>query len=457
VSPFTTWSLRARLTAAATAAAALGLAVGGAVLVLALERALLGSLEDSARSDGRDVAALVDLGRLTDPVPTFGSSVVQVVDADDLVRGSTPGGDRLSPILTGDDLDDVRGGAAVELDGSRLGDPDPYLVVGVPAGPSDDPQTVLVAASLAEQQRSAQLVRTSVVLGGIVLTAALAGLTWHGIGRALRPVDELRSAAAAVTGAGGSQRLPVPPAEDEIRRLAVTLNDMLARLDAATVRQRLFVADAAHELRSPIAALRAQLEVHLAHPAAVPAEDTAREALAEVNRMARLVDDLLVLARIEGPVADRRRELVDLGALAAAVVDRQPSAAVPVSFTADGPATVEGDSDGLARVVHNLLDNAVRHAVSRVDVGVAGGPRWVVVTVGDDGPGIPEPDRERVFERFTRLDEARARDSGGTGLGLAIVREIVHAHGGTVVIGGARPGARVEVRLPAAGHSTDSA
>lgn len=448
-------SLRARLTLAATAMAAVGLGIGGLLLLIALDRALVGALDETAQRQGQDIAALVESGRPPNPLPGFGAVVAQVIDADGRVLASTPGGDRLTSIVAGDDLAAVRAGQAIELDGTRLGQPEPLRVVGVATGTPGEPQTVVVAVSLEEQQRSIRFAKIGVMTGGAVVTAALAVLSWLVIVRALRPVDRLRGGAEEITGAGGGgHRLPVPAGGDELSRLAVTLNDMLGRLDAAAARQRAFVADAAHELRSPIAALRTELEVALAHPDAVDPHDTAREALVEVERMARLVDDLLVLAHLDNPSPVRRDELISLDELAAEVADGAGvGGQVPVRVAAGSDVHTRGHRDSLSRVLRNLVDNAVRHASSQVTVSVSvTGPASARarVEVADDGAGVPAADRERIFERFTRLDDARDRDAGGSGLGLAIAREIVVAHGGTVVVEDALPGARFVVTLPAA-------
>lgn len=443
-------SLRARLTLAATLVATLGLAVVAVVMVVALERAILGSLDDSARAVGRDIAVLVDTGQLTDPLPSYGAAVAQVVDAEGRVRASTPGGDRLAPILGPEELEAARAGSSVELDGTRFGQSDPYRVVGVQAGPADDRQTVLVAMSLTGQVRAGQLVRWAAVAVAVVLTAGLAVLSWIGLGQALRPVEELRRGAEQISGTAGPGRLPVPEADDEIRRLATTLNDMLVRLDAASARQRAFIADAAHELRSPITVLRTELEVQLAHPGAADPDDTAREALIEVRRMAVLVNDLLALARLDETVRSRTSVQVDLGEVVRNAIEHLPDRGVRIRLTTSEGRFVRGDAEALTRLTRNLLDNAGRHAVSRVDVSVSNDGPDVVLSVRDDGAGVPEQDRARIFERFARLDDARGRDSGGTGLGLAIVREIVRVHGGTVRVEDANPGARFLVRLPPA-------
>lgn len=456
------WSLRVRLTAAAVLVAIVGLMLAAVLMTALLQRALLGSLDQSARSDAADIAALVDAGRLTDPLPTFGAAVAQVIAADGTVRASSPGGDRLTPIVAADDLAAVRDGAAVDIDGARLGEPDPFRVVGVEAGPPNDPQTVLVAVSRSEEQRGGELIRVGTFIGVPVLTMAMAVISWYGVGRALHPVEALRQDASAISGTVGGRRLAVPPVDDEISRLASTLNAMLARIESATHSQRMFVADAAHELRSPLAALRAELEVWQAHPDRVDVEESVRAALAEADRMQRLVTDLLALARLDDAEADGssgRRRTVRLDDLAAAVAaqyaDSPGAGAITVTFSGpamqNAPVEVYGDPDALARAISNLLDNALRHARSNVAVAVGSAGQAATLAVADDGAGIAESDRERIFDRFARLDDARARDDGGTGLGLAIVKATVEAHGGQVTVTDALPGARFVITLDRAG------
>ena len=251
----------------------------------------------------------------------------------------------------------------------------------------------------------------------------------------------------------------MPVAEDEIHSLALTLNDMLDRLDAATTKQRRFVGDAAHELRSPIASLKVQLEVAQRLDETGAISELTEDALQDVDRLSHLIDDLLALARSDERGPSRVRLPVRLDELACAVLAGYRDARVTVSFVPidkDDPAlarpesvTVLGDRDGLHRVLVNLLDNAVRYAASAVTVSVAQRPGQALLTVADDGPGVPASKRERVFDRFYRLDTARSRAEGGTGLGLSIVREIVAAHGGTVELRDNEPGLLVELALPA--------
>ncbi|MGH8777099.1 MAG: sensor histidine kinase [Jiangellaceae bacterium] len=441
-------SLRARLTVTATALVALALVAGTILLLVALQRSLVSALDESARQRARDVAVLVDTGQLPDPIPVAaGTPLVQVVDADDRVRAASAGGDRLVPILLPADVAAVRDGAVRTIDGARLGLADRLRVVGEPAG-AEDPQTVLVAMSLAEVEGSREVVRRAMLVGAPVLVAGFAAVCWLLVGSALRPVAALRRGADEITSTRQAGRLPVPAADDEVRRLAVTLNDMLDRLERSSARQRSFVADAAHELRSPLTAIRTQLEVAQAHPGSADWAQTSADALADVERLSRLADDLLVLARVEDGAPLRATEQVDLAQVVDDVVARMTNG-VAIRRSGDDSVAVVGDVDALTRIVVNLVDNAVRHAAREVVVDVRHEPGGgTLLAVADDGPGIPAADRERAFERFTRLDEARSRDAGGTGLGLPIVRELVRAHGGEVRLEDDEPGLRAVVRLP---------
>jgi signal transduction histidine kinase len=465
-----TRSLRARLTLVATALLAAGLAASAVLLVVTVARSLQAGVDAGALQSAEEIAALVDGDRLPDPVPVGGetAAVVQVVDSEGRVRAASAGADRLVSLLRPDELARARSGERLIVDGDRAGLAGPLRVVAVPAGRPGDPQTVVVAVGNAGVQDGVRVLRTGLLLGGPLLLAGLALVSWWVIGWALRPVDLLRRGAEEISGTGGSRRLPLPEARDELRRLAVTLNDMLARLDAASARQRAFVADAAHELRSPLASIRTQLEVAArldgelgGAPVAAARTGTAvhtvgevaQDVLVDVERLSRLIDDLLLLARLDDAAPDRllrRRVPLDLAVLADDVGGRYANARVPVTVVTAGPVPVQGDPDGLDRAIANLLDNAVRHARSSVRLDVSTVDGSAVVTVTDDGPGIPPADRDRVFDRFTRLDSARTRDEGGAGLGLPIVRELVRAHGGTVTLTDADPGLRATITLPTA-------
>lgn len=456
-----TLGVRARLTLVSSVLLAVALGLAGVLAVVVARAALLGSLDDAAMQRAQEVAGLLEADQLTEPVPVTGAAVVQVVDDEGRVLASSPGGDRLSPLLDAAGIEAVRAGEPVALPGSRVGSSEPYRVVGMSAG-QGRASTVLVATSVADVLRAQRVLTQAVLLAVPVLVAGMAALTWRVAGSALRPVEQLRRAAQETMPMGatgpraGVRSLPVPQARDEVARLALTLNDMLARLDAASARQRAFVADAAHELRSPLGSLRTQLEVALAHPEAQDWPSVAAGGVAEVERMSALVDDLLILARLDEGVG--RSAPVDVREVVAEAASRPRRRPVRLELSAPGgAAVVDGDRRALARVVDNLLDNAARYATSsvvvRVGVAVGGESPAVRIHVLDDGPGIPEADRERVFERFTRLDASRDRDAGGAGLGLAIVRAVVERHGGTVSVGtrpDGAPGAAFVVRFPPA-------
>lgn len=282
------------------------------------------------------------------------------------------------------------------------------------------------------------------------LVLTIGAVTWLSASRALRPVHRVSAEAGIISAERLHDRLPVPEANDELRELVETVNEMLARLQQAQSRQRQLVADASHELRSPVAASRAQLEVAAGSPDATDWERTASTVLAEQERLSDLIDDLLALSRLDetGLITPERLDLAHVVAEEARR-PRTPSPTVAVRSGLD--AAVMGDAKLLDRAIGNLLDNAVRHAASAVAVSVCRTTEGVVVHVDDDGPGIPEADRDRVFERFTRLDEARDRDRGGTGLGLAIARDIARAHGGDVACEAATSGgARLTLSIPPA-------
>lgn len=437
-------TLRSRLILIGTAGLAVGLLVGGLLLMAVLHYALEQSLDRGARQNASDTASLLDANHLSDPIPTAGTQFIQVVDGQGRVLKASIGADRLTPVLHGRELADARNGRVVVVGGDRVGVEGDLRVAAAVARDGD---TVLVAAPDQDTLRSLKTVAHGLLVAYPLLLLGLSALAWYVVGWTLRPVEALRRGAEEISAAQVG-RLPVPDGDDELHRLAVTLNRMLDRLEAARNRQRAFVGDAAHELRSPIASLRTQLDVaaHLGEPPAVA------DLSVDVDRLRRLVDDLLLLARADEADPNlRSRENVELSALLSELAAAHSTARVPVSVsTKDSPQWTVGDRESLRRVVDNLVANAVRHAGTRVSLAVRRNGDTVVVTVTDDGPGIPEADRARVFDRFTRLDDARTRDDGGTGLGLAIVAELVRLHGGTVTLGDAAPGLVAAVTLPAA-------
>lgn len=425
-------SLRARLTLLATALFSLAV-ITGAVLLLVLQRyALTKVLDQSAARTARDIAAQFRTNRYPDTVaPTTGGiAAVQVVDARDVVLAASQGADHTIPLVSPDELAQVRAGARIEINspssGVRL------RVLGRDVGD----RTVVVFTDVTRVDDSLRILTQAALIGGPLAVLVMASATYLVVGLTLRSVAALRHGAADISAAGlAEQRLPVPRAKDEINRLAKTLNAMLDRIDSATSRQRTFVGDAAHELRSPLASIRVQLEVGQRLGPDADWNDLIGDVLVDVDRLDRLVADLLALARLDESAGSRRRVPVSLDALVGDLLDSYADARVAVVGELQ-PVTVDGDPDALRRVARNLVDNAVRYASTGVTVRVAPAKRAgrpaARLTVVDDGPGIPEGERERVFDRFYRVQESRSRETGGTGLGLAIVRDIVRAHGGGV-------------------------
>ena len=447
-----------RLVLLSTAALAIGLAIGVVALTAVLRFGLERATDDAANRTADEVAALLDEGRLPDPIPVGGTTLVQVLDEQGRVLAASAGADRLVAALPPEELTAALSGPQT-VPGASFGVNGPMRVVAQQAGPSSSPGIVVVGVPAGDIDDAVRIARTALIVGYAVLLAVLAAVAWRLVGATLRPVEALRAGAEKITGAGSNDTLPVPRSADEIRRLANTLNDMLNRLESSRRRQRAFVADAAHELRSPLASLRTQLDVALV----TGTETDTADLLAEVDRLTGLVDDLLLLARADD-AAPPSQEVLNLAELAREVVARYPDARVPVTLLRAGTdgVLVRANPTALARVLANIVDNAVRYASTGVAVSVgpaeAGGAAVLAVT--DDGPGIPAADRARVFERFTRLHDARDRNTGGSGLGLAIVGELVRQQGGSVTLddkspGGDPPGLRVEVHLPS--HRLDGA
>jgi signal transduction histidine kinase len=434
--------------------------VGVAVAItgagIALDRILvsgiLKNLDAEAAAAADQVVTLVNTGDLPDPLPVAGALVIQVVDSQGRVLAGSAGADRLTPVVPAGRLTTEAGGPAVTAEGSLAGVPGTLRVVVRTAGPASEPRWVLSAVSLTDVDRSSRALRTALLIADPVLLTVLAVIAWFVIGQALRPVEELRAAAERVSGTGTEETLPLPAAHDEIRSLAITLNDMLTRLTAAGNRQRAFVADAAHELRSPLASLRTQLDIAARHG---PTPDLVDEALVDVDRLTRIVSDLVLLARSDTGELPSHPVEVDAREVISEAVDSVPARVPVVRRFPDGPVAECLDPDHLRRVVVNLVENAQRYAATSMWVTADDRSDLLVIDVDDDGPGIPDADRDRVFERFTRLDESRTAHTGGSGLGLPIARDLARALGGTLQLSDPPEGAGCRFRITIPRHPTD--
>ncbi len=441
-------SIRWRITAIAALIATIVLGVVAVVVVAVVRAELRDNLDRSLaqRADQVEAAALVDTG------PALANSAsedrfAQVLDADGDVLFASDNVTGL-PALAAlpADRQQARSRADVPIEDDR------YRVLVRRFDLAGGPQYVVVGENIDDLTDT---IRSLIITLALVFPAAalaLAGVVWWLVGRTLRPVEEIRLHVAELGLDHLDRRVPNPGTDDEIDRLATTMSDMLGRLETSAARQRSFVADVSHERRTPLTRLRITLEVDLADPSA-DLRATAESARHDSIEMQQLVDDLLFLARHDADALTHRRDPVDLDVVVFDEVQtarRDRNGGPSIDITGVTPVVVVGDEHQLRRLVRNLLSNAARHATSQVAVVTAECAATVTVTIDDDGRGVALADRERVFERFVRLDEARNRGRGGTGLGLAIARDIVTAHHGTIRI--ADPpngvGARMVVELP---------
>jgi signal transduction histidine kinase len=414
-------TVRARTTVAATVIVGMAVAVAAVALVVTLHRSLVTHVDDVADVQAADVAGLAAQGSLPRALSRSSDdgTFTQVVDARGRVVAATAGDG--TPLRV----------AGFRRGARTIGN---QRVVAQPARTPTGPVTIYVATSLEPVDNAISRLGRGLALGGPLLVLFVGLTTWVVVGRALRPVELIRAQVAEISDRSLGRRVPVPTANDEIRRLATTMNTMLDRVETGVGRQRRFVADASHELQTPLASFRTDLEVALAHPAATDWPTTGGDLLATSAAMERLVRDLLFLARADDAVVPPASP-VDLDDVVLEEAHAlRARGRVPVETAKVSGAAVLGRRDDLARVVRNLLDNADRYATSGISLSLVTEGEDVVLTVADDGPGIPVADRDRVFERFTRLDDARARGTGGSGLGLAIARQVVSAHGGTIEV-----------------------
>jgi len=436
-------TVRVRTTLVATAAVGLALLAGSVVLVSVLSSMLTDSVRASAQAQADQVAAAVgESGPTRLDLPDDDDRLVQVLDGDNQVVASS------SEQIGSERLVIVAPGSSTTIEVAI--DDDDYLAVAAAADTSQGRYLVVVAHALDRVAESTQALTTLLAAGLPILLLLLAATTWRVVGGALAPVEAIRREVDEVSARELHRRVPQPAGTDEISRLASTMNRMLARLESARLRQQQFVADASHELRSPLASIRAHAEVAVAHPERAHDVELAETVLAESLRVQKLVENLLVLARTDEPRSGPELESVDLDDLVFDEVQQRRRRSDAVLDTANVSAgRVQGDGALLRRVVGNLLDNAERHASSRIEITLQEVGDAVLLRVDDDGAGVAAEDREVVFERFSRLDEARTRDAGGAGLGLAIVAEVTAGHRGTVSLSeSAAGGARFEVRLP---------
>ncbi|WP_415977530.1 sensor histidine kinase [Rhodococcus sp. 077-4] len=444
-----TWTVRVRSAVASTLVVAVCLVLAGGALLAVLYT----SLEDSARSAAVARAEQV-AEQLEAETPSqideslFATDaqigIVQIIDTSGSVQAQSQG-DGEEPLTT------ARLDPATTRDLGRIeyGTHADFWATGHGAASPAGPMTVVVGADREPVENVVTTVSILLAVVGPIVITLVAFATYRLVGAALSPVEHIRSRVASISDHRFDERIPEPATRDEIARLAGTMNEMLERLQAGYVAQQRFVSDASHELRSPLSTITTALELAASRPDLLDAALIDDSLLPEARRMRQLIEDLLVLARSDETGTRSARVDVDLDDLlyeARVRIAQLSDVAVDSSIV---PVRVTGDPQALARAVRNLCDNASRHAKTRITLSCCVSKSHAIITVDDDGPGIVPAERERVFDRFVRLDTARARDIGGAGLGLAIVAATVAEHGGTVAVTDSPiGGARFQIRLP---------
>ncbi|MFI6292065.1 sensor histidine kinase [Nonomuraea sp. NPDC050790] len=443
------WSVRARMTAIA-AGNALVLNLVMAVLVTPLVHVVISDyiterVAKAARRVAFNVERYAPVGELKAVTPTEEIDALQVVDHEAKVRQASKRLYGLPPLTNLKPTEDD--GRVATTTCTRLLPGNPCLTtVGFRVSVNGD-YWMSYAFGPDLPWYVSPLYALGLLGGALVLTVPSSVVAWAAIGNSLRPVKDIKTELAEITATDLGRRVPRSHRGDELDDLARTVNDTLDRLEAAVEQQRRFASDASHDLRSPITAMRAQVEEALLYPDETDWPGTAREVLTSLDRLQAIVGDLLTLARLEAG-APGRSERVDLAELVAAESERPRSKQVATSL--EPGVTVMGDRVRLARLLTNLVDNAERHADESITITVRAEGGRAVLEVMDDGEGIAPDQREVVFRRFTRLDASRNRDAGGTGLGLPIAREIAASHEGTLTIEDSSRGARFVVRIPLA-------
>ena len=440
-------TLRVRTTLLAATVTALALVVGSVALVLTLSAQLTANGDDLARSQVRGLLAAAAEGTLPERLEVGDESVAQVVADDATVVAASPNVAGQPPITMVDASDGLQ---VVTVEGPDDDETERYRVWLAVGDSPDGPVTALVGTSLESVAEATRTLRTSLLVGVPMLLALLALGTWVVVGRALRRIDAITEEVDRIGEGDLDRRVPTSPVDDEVGRLADTMNRMLGRLQEASERQRAFVADASHDLQSPLAALRAQLEVARAHPDRVDLPVLSRDLLDATVSMEALVHDLVFLAAQDEADAPPTLERIDLDDLVLEEVTRsRPNTRASLITSGVSAAPVQANPAELRRAVRNLIDNAARHAATTVRISVSVHADEVRLDLVDDGPGVPVDDRQRIFDRFYRGDAARSRGTG-SGLGLAIARSVARGHDGDVELIDGSAGAHFRLRLPQA-------
>jgi signal transduction histidine kinase len=445
--------IRARSVLVAVVVVLLALLLGGSGLVYLLRINLEGTVQSSANARSLEVAnlilergATVAAGTLADE--SRSGQLVQIIGPDGTVIGAS------NRLVATTPMSDQRPAAgrvqSAEIDIDHVGQPGDWMVVSRGVAYESKTYVVQVAVPVRVARETVATVAVFLLAGTPLLLAGVAAAVWLLVGRALGAVERIRQEVATIDARGLAQRVEVPPTRDELGTLAATMNTMLDRLESSDRAQRSFVSDASHELRSPLATLTTATEL------ALTADEETRTRLLgtislELARVRSLVDNLMTLARTDADDLVVRHEDVDLDDLVDHEVHRLRATSSKKVLARVEPLRVFGDEHRLAQAIRNLVDNAERHADTTIRLTLGEEHSAAVLWVDNDGAVIPPADRERIFERFVRLDDSRSRDAGGSGLGLSIARTAVESHGGQLMVADAPDGwCRFSVRLPLA-------
>ena len=427
--------VRARVTILSVTVVFVALLIGAIGFVFMLSNQLTHSYEQSVMQRAQDVAAQVksddaDAARAVVVASPGDTTLVQVIDASGKVLYASPSivGESAitAPLVVGS-------APATQQLNLPFVDNASYLVATVNVTSPTGVVTVITAQTLAAVTRINQLLSVALLIAAPLGLAVVGSVVWIAVGSSLASVDRIRRRVETIDGAGLTGRVPVPLAKDEVERLAITMNHMLDRLEQTNLNQRRFLADASHELKSPLASMRATIDVAARSPRGMDGEMQGFLS-EEVDRMSQLVHDLLLLARADEGSPQLRLSDVDIDDIVMGEV-RRLEAQHTLTIIADVEAArLRGDRTAVGQAIRNVVDNAARFAKGQIRFTVLNEQGFIVVQVEDDGPGIPIESREIALERFVRLDEHRSRNEGGSGLGLAIVQEITHIHHGNVVL-----------------------
>lgn len=439
-------TIRARLTTASTAVTIVMLAVSSIAVITIQRRALIAGIDEALRQRADN---LVTVDPNATALPGEGDredSFAQLLDPSGRIIAASPNATQIAAVLVR--TRDLQISRVTTATLHRPAGHYRILMRPVAGGPST--RILVVGKNLDDASDSVRILIVTLAVASPILALLLGLLAWWLTGRTLRPVAAIQQEVQEIRGTDLHRRVPVPQTDDEIAELAHTMNNMLNRVESATARQQQFVDDASHELRTPLTRMLTDLEVAIAHPANEPAPTTLRRVLDDATDLQQLIHDLLYLAQSpHDRVAPVEVDLDDIALNAAR--ELRARSTLTIDTTGVGPAHVLGDGRELDRAVRNLLDNAERHARTLVAISTSTSDGFCQVVIDDDGTGIPPPDRQRIFERFTRLDEARSRTGGGVGLGLAIVSDIATRHRGHVHVAEAPTGgARFILTIPTA-------